>query len=1466
LPAGKKVKTDFFITYHHDDELAARWIADILLKVPFSLFMESWDFLPGTQPLEKIDYMLTHSCTAAVLVSRRWLRVGVEPGTRQTVIHKYPGPGAPALLLLRIDSCDLQQALGTVAYTDLYGIKAGEAANRLLKAAGAAAPDEGKKETLPLTPTTGPGILDTRKKELDLLLARTIKHHYHMTLNLETEVEKEVKIKDEKTGRIEKQMQRVWEAVPIERVLTDGNHYLLVNPSGMGKTTFLTYAAGMLLDRTKGYPFVPLLTTCIAINERSGSIGDFIDGQVESLYKNAQTGVVKDDWENLCILIDALDQARDVDEIVSSLLLPNRFTHYRKAKIILSSRQNTADKVKKGFKIIRLKLPVDDEVRLYLGEENYKKLVGHIQASRELVTVPVLLEMLKTITEKGGDAIVLENRAGLYTEFTKILMDQERNKPRFWQDSPAVHHFIENELEQALEKIAFFSLADNKILEIEKETLGTYCETPEKKETLLNIGILLELFEDREQKVVFRHQSFQAYFSARYMYYRRPDLFKEITKDIRFFYSDVWYEVMRFFVGLNRNPEKAGEIIDTMYQAEDKKVNLNQTMRLIFSFFLMSEARVSREIVQRVSEKIRDLLKKEAQYRKFFIFNTDKFNKVNDEQRRNLFIIIEPLMRDKDWKVRDTATEALGKIVSTKDIPLLEPLLRDDDWRVRCAAATTSGQIGAAKDIPFLEPLLWDENDSVRYAAAEALGEIGTAKDIPLLEPLLRDNDWHVRSAAVRAFGKIDTSGHFPLLEPLLRDKNEFVSHAVNQALMKIVTAGDIPLLKPLLRDEDKDVRRAAVKALGKIGAAGDIPLIEPLLKDKEWYVRSAAAETLGEIGTAKDISLLESLFRDEAFDVHSTAAKAFGKIVTVKGIPLLEPLFGNGDLNVRRAAAEVLGEIGTAEDIPLIEPLLKDKEWYVRSTAAEALGKIGTADHIPLLEPLFGDENSSVRFDAAKALGKIGAAEDIPLLEPLLKDKEWYVRIAAVEALGKIGTSDHIHLLESLIRDEDDYVCIDAVKALGKIGTSKDIHLLESLLRDKFLNLRNAAVETLGNIGTTEHIPLLEPLLRDVEWYVHDNTAAKAIEVILKRSATELRVTIPEPEVEARAGKTVILQIQNFITPPLHILHISDIHYSAENDPPITRIFHEFLKDIKKWREQHHNEPIHAICLTGDIAFSGQKDQYASIHKRINEILKVSGCSQDRLFLIPGNHDVHEYNKFPEECKKIMKKAVKDDTHIDRILNDFEKYRPFHDKFTHYYGYVETSGFANSCPETRGGKPKPWYSRRLKGFPVRVIGLNSALFCLKPYSERDKIRMGKRQLEEAYFHEKSLDTEREELVLLLTHHPADWLRETEKDEYTALMDSFSVVHLHGHVHKLEIKEVRSLSGSAYMLIGTGSIYGENGTNHINTYHIMTLDFEQQEIHIWGRRWEPGYGFWTVFADNTRNVFPFPGKYEKKRM
>ncbi|MDQ1351961.1 MAG: hypothetical protein QG657_2267, partial [Acidobacteriota bacterium] len=688
------MKADFYITYHHADEMAARWIASELKQGKFSTLSDSWDFLPGEVALEKIDFMFRVSRFVMVLVSGKFLESYFnEKDKINKSFGKSRNPFSKGFLV-RIDSCEIEMVLGDVGYIDLADINEKEAVKRLLDAVGAAAPDKKETGLLPVSVGTRDEILAKRKHELDQLLAAAIKHNYHMKLDLEQEVEREVEVKKEKSGKIEKRKEWVWESVPLETVLKDEKNYILVNPSGMGKTTFLTYAAFAMLDQNTYYLFLPLFFTCIALNNRGNTtIEDFIRHQVESFYTHSKGSLVSPKWEDLCILIDALDQARDVDDIVSSFLLHDKPLHYRKAKIILSSRQNTADKVKSGFTKIRLKLPESEEVRHYLGEENYQKLAGIIESSGELVKAPVLLEMLKSITEKGHVASTLFNRVDLYTEFTKILLDQERSKPRFWQDKLSIRHFIDFELEQMLEKIAFFSLADNQILEIPKEKLAQYCESPEKKEALLNIGILLELFEDREQKIVFRHQSFQAYFAARYIYNRQPELFKQLISDIAFFYNDVWYEVMRFFAGLEKDPQKVETIIEMIIKKDKslnvlkkniiwenrklKKYDLMWALRLIFAVFLMSEARVNTEFIQRVYRQLRYLLKNDIQYWVFLKSNTYKFNKPNDEQRRSFFHNVLALLRDKDDDIRNVIVEFLGKIGTSKVIPRLEHMLMD---------------------------------------------------------------------------------------------------------------------------------------------------------------------------------------------------------------------------------------------------------------------------------------------------------------------------------------------------------------------------------------------------------------------------------------------------------------------------------------------------------------------------------------------------------------------------------------------------------------------------------------------------------------------------------------------------------------------------------------------------------------------------------------------------------------------
>lgn len=1577
------MKKDFFITYHEDDEYAARWISGILKEEGFSTLIESWQFIPGDSTEARLKYVVNTCVKIVVLLSDSFLQLEFTHKTVPAVLAKELYSASRHFIPVKVRPCNLTDGWNIIEVFDLTGIKEEEAKKRLY-CATVGHPNK-TRDTASSKAVGKPAddILKKKEQEYEEEFSKIIKNNYHMKLKLEQEVEKDVEAKNERTGRYERRKELVWEGVDLDEILSDKYDYILVNASGMGKTTFLAYVAYTLLRTRNQNTFIPIFISCNDINMRDKDISSFLTKRLNSDYNNSSTNVIPKDWENLCILMDGLDQAKNVDEILSSISPHSKNGHYKKAKIILSSRQNTAARVKEGFRRIRLKLPGNDEIRRYLGKESYMKLDSFIQSSEELITVPVLLGMLKTIAERGHISSKIVNRADLYTEFTRILIDHERRKPRFWENVSFIRHFVDFELEEALEKIAFFSLSNNEILEIDKKKLLDYCGSRETAEALLNIGILLELFEDMKQKVVFRHQSFQAYFAARYIFYRQPDLFEKLTGDIRFFYHDVWQEVIRFYVGLEKESEKAEGTIESISKTEGilKKIvsknKLESAFRLIFSFFLMFEARVSKDFVLKISLKLRELLKNKREYMRFLLSNSYISNKSNKHYQISIDTIFEPLLRRDNYEFLRDIAAVLGKIGTSAHVPLLDSLLKNENGVVRSAAANALGEIGAsghafqlenlikdsdrwvrstafealkkigtsehialiesylntknsqdrrsafavigevgtAKNIPIIKPMLNSKDSSIRADAAEALGEIFTKEDIPILKPLLVDKSEHIRNAAAAALGNIGTSGHMPLLTPLLEDESRDIRDTATKALGKILKKKDSNLLPPLLESENEYVRIAAIIILGDIGSEKDIPLLEPALRDKSWMVRCNTAEVLGKIGTVEDISLLLSLIKDNNGYVRRAVAATIGKIGNVESISLLEPLINDKDSSVRAAVAATIGKIGNAEHASLLEPLINDKDSSIRCAAITTLEKIGTPNHIFLLNPILGDRNWDVRRAIARAIGTLGTEKDIPFLFPFLVNEDYLIRCAAVEAMGKIGTASHSPALVPFLKDSDFSIrnaAADALKRFVKlsdiqllapflrdsnaevrktvadvfreIGTINDYKLLKPLLKDKDWGVRETAADALGIICTTDHLDLLEPFFTNRNSIVRQIAAetlgkignienipllkshlgdkhiyrsvAEAIDKIYKRSKPEFN---PGNNLTQKVQRDSILYYPRS-SQLFHILHISDIHYALDHQAPIQRIFQEFLEDLSKWRQHNEKNEIHAVCITGDISKSGSPDQYDAIQKNINDILAASGCPDDKIFMIPGNHDIQDFRDISPKLQEILKGASERDHYVNReVLNTIENYQPFYNKFSNYYDFIRKCGYKNSLPEEEErGLLKPWYSKRLDDYPFRILGLNSAIFCLGSLNKYGQIRMGTDQFIKAYLHDNTPPPSNSEIALILTHHPLQWFSETEYYELKTLMDRYSVIHLYGHIHKIDVNCLFSLSGNTWLSIGTGSLYGDGGTEYINTYNILSFDFQKKEIQIRARRWNPEMGRWTVYDNETRNTFPFP--------
>jgi hypothetical protein len=91
-------------------------------------------------------------------------------------------------------------------------------------------------------------------------------------------------------------------------------------------------------------------------------------------------------------------------------------------------------------------------------------------------------------------------------------------------------------------------------------------------------------------------------------------------------------------------------------------------------------------------------------------------------------------------------------------------------------------------------------------------------------------------------------------------------------------------------------------------------------------------------------------------------------------------------------------------------------------------------------------------------------------------------------------------------------------------------------------------------------------------------------------------------------------------------MLHISDIHFRSPEcldqlTDPHTSIRTRMIRDLARQVEVLGD--VGAILVGGDIAFKADPAEYETARTWIAQLAQISGCPKERIFVIPGNHDV---------------------------------------------------------------------------------------------------------------------------------------------------------------------------------------------------------------------------------------------------
>lgn len=291
-----------------------------------------------------------------------------------------------------------------------------------------------------------------------------------------------------------------------------------------------------------------------------------------------------------------------------------------------------------------------------------------------------------------------------------------------------------------------------------------------------------------------------------------------------------------------------------------------------------------------------------------------------------------------------------------------------------------------------------------------------------------------------------------------------------------------------------------------------------------------------------------------------------------------------------------------------------------------------------------------------------------------------------------------------------------------------------------------------------------------------------------------------------------------------INFIHLSDFHFKGDDsDNEKGIIVERIIKDLTK--KLIPNDKIDFIIISGDIANSGKFDQYTKAKELLIEVIEdpVSGLGVERekIFVVPGNHDV-DRNLFDEDLfrdltKKYDEKELSNfwyqDQFSERFLNNLKKFDAF-------------KQFQNDILNQNSMDDKKLYIIRefeKLNFSIGILGLNTVW--LSGFDdERGHLLMCKFQIIDCFF--KDYNFENYDLNIVFYHHPIEGLNEAERDEIKPLIyDNFQLIFF-GHRHSTNYYYYGDYQTETHV-IRAGTIHSLNEKIR-GTYNLIQLHTEKK--------------------------------------
>jgi len=279
--------------------------------------------------------------------------------------------------------------------------------------------------------------------------------------------------------------------------------------------------------------------------------------------------------------------------------------------------------------------------------------------------------------------------------------------------------------------------------------------------------------------------------------------------------------------------------------------------------------------------------------------------------------------------------------------------------------------------------------------------------------------------------------------------------------------------------------------------------------------------------------------------------------------------------------------------------------------------------------------------------------------------------------------------------------------------------------------------------------------------------------------------------------------------------IHLSDLHMQEKDSFDRSRVMEALFEDIEQRGDIDLGlKLINAVFFTGDLAYHGYKKEYElAISEFVDPLLKKLNIGKDKLFFVPGNHDI-DITKFKSYAQG-WQKNFKSGEDVTRFLESDEDMTLLKPRIQ---GYEEN--FLKPITDQELRTPGLFYTAKLiiDNKNISVLCLNSAWICTG--NEDDKACLGERQLVEAL---KLSNMEEPLLRIAVFHHPVGKWKETDDlCKCERLLEKNCGLWLSGHTHKANIRSVSSPFGK-YVPISAGAVFDKRKSPLSYNYGLLDL-------------------------------------------